>query len=487
MAQASQIVKEGWLSKKGEYIQTWRPRWFVLKADGSFRGYKQQPLEGDTEGPINVFEIQNSSIKPVNPKLDNKGSPSKKNDRFGFLIRFMQLTRVIERTFHTETKEERDEWVQVYTDLQRKLNSQLSANDLVERTRAMSFINPKVPTPCNITIEDFEFLKVLGKGTFGKVLLAKEKKTGEVFAIKVLKKETVLEKGELVHTLTENSVLAKCSHPFLTCLKYSFQSEHHLCFVMEYVNGGELFMHLRKSKAFGESRAKFYSAQIIMALTYLHDQGIVYRDLKLENLLLDKDGNVKITDFGLSKEEMNFGATTTTFCGTPEYLAPEVLEETEYGRAVDWWGLGIVMYEMITGKLPFTAAQGDWDRLFNNILTQPLKFPEMVGDKPLSDEAKDLLSKLIERDPAKRLGSSPRDGNDIMEHPFFADIDFKKLKHKEIPPPFVPTVKSVTDVSNFDPYFTKEEPKLTPPSGSNHLARDETDESFESFESVAKQ
>eukprot|EP00052_Salpingoeca_macrocollata_P030546 m.319956 g.319956 ORF g.319956 m.319956 type:complete len:480 (+) comp23595_c0_seq1:78-1517(+) len=474
------IVKEGWLSKKGEYIQTWRPRWFILKGDGTFRGYKAKPMEGDAEGPINVFEIQNSSIKPVDPP---KGSPTKK-DRFGFVIRFMQLTRVIERTFHTESKEERDDWVKVYLELQKQLN-QSSPLSLVDRTRAMSFIDPKTPKPCDINIEHFEMLKVLGKGTFGKVLLAKMKSTGEIFAIKVLKKATVLEKGELVHTLTENSVLAKCTHPFLAALKYSFQSEHHLCFVMEYVNGGELFMHLRRSKAFGEARGKYYAAEIILALTYLHEQGVVYRDLKLENLLLDSQGHCKITDFGLSKEEMKFGSTTTTFCGTPEYLAPEVLEESEYGRQVDWWGLGIVMYEMITGKLPFNSpVQGDWDALFNAILTAPLKFPADVSGVPLSEECKDLLTKLIERDPTKRLGAGPGDGHDVMAHPFFKDIDFKKLLRKELPPPFVPVVKSETDVSNFDPYFTKEEPKLTPPDKATAL--DERDESFESFESVAK-
>jgi len=479
------IVKEGWLTKKGEFIQTWRPRWFILKSDGTFRGYKAKPMEGDTEGPINVFEVQNSNIHGFDPKLDAKGSPTKKGDRYGFTVKFMQLTRIIERSFNAETKEERDDWVRAYKELQGRLDSQLSKESLVERTRAMSFIDPKKPLPCDITINDFEMLKVLGRGTFGKVMMARETKTGQIYAIKVLKKETILEKGELVHTLTENSVLARCSHPFLTSLKYSFQTEHHLCFVMEYVNGGELFSHLRKSKYFGEDRARFYAAEIGMALSYLHEQGVVYRDLKLENLLLDKDGHVKITDFGLSKEEMSYGATTTTFCGTPEYLAPEVLEETEYGRAVDWWGLGIVLYEMISGKLPFTAPPNDWDRLFQNILTAPLKFP-MVNDKPMSDAARDLLTKLIERDPKKRLGGGPGDGQEVMQHPFFAGIDWKKLARREVPPPFVPVVKSDTDVSNFDTFFTKEEARLTPPSGSGALGTEERDESFESFESVAK-
>ena len=231
------VVKEGWLLKKGEFIQNWRPRWFVLRADGTFRGYKQKPVEGDGELPINVFEVQRSEITPLNPK-DEK-SP-KKGEKFGFSVRFMQLTRIIERQFHTETKEERDEWISAYAEVKRKYDAEISASSLVERTRAMSFIDPKKPTPCDISLSDFDLLKVLGKGTFGKVMLVRQKSNASIFAMKVLKKDLVLAKGELVHTMTENSVLAKCSHPFLTSLKYSFQTPDHLFFVMEYVNGGEV-------------------------------------------------------------------------------------------------------------------------------------------------------------------------------------------------------------------------------------------------------
>jgi len=297
------IKKEGPLLKRGEYIQTLRPRWFVLKSDGSFRGYKTKPVD-ETEVPVNVFEVQRSDITPINPKDGKK-------EKYGFTIKFMQLTRVLERTFSCETKEERDAWYQAYKEVQSILYKECMES-LQDRTRAMSFIDPKKPQPCDISLADFDMLKVLGKGTFGKVMLVRQKSTGEAFAMKVLKKDHILEKGELVHTLTENSVLAKCSHPFITSLKYSFQTPDHLFFVMEYVNGGELFLHLRKSKVFSEDRVRFYAAEIGLAITYLHENGIVYRDLKLENLLLDKDGHVKIADFGLSKEEMTYGATTTT-------------------------------------------------------------------------------------------------------------------------------------------------------------------------------
>lgn len=246
-----------------------------------------------------------------------------------------------------------------------------AVEDLCEKFSRQGTSNSKSSGKRKVTLENFEFLKVLGKGTFGKVILCREKATRRLFAIKILKKEVIIQKDEVAHTLTENRVLRSTNHPFLTVsnslsfksnhafliyhskiqsLKYSFQTNDRLCFVMEYVNGGELFFHLSRERVFSEDRTRFYGAEIISALAYLHSQGIIYRDLKLENLLLDKDGHIKIADFGLCKEDITYGRTTKTFCGTPEYLAPEVLEDNDYGRAVDWWGIGVVMYEMV-GKL----------------------------------------------------------------------------------------------------------------------------------------
>lgn len=242
------VVREGLLLKKGEFIQTWRPRWFVLRADGSFRGYKQKPVEGDNEVPINVFDVQRSDITTLNPK-DEKNI--KKGEKYGFSVRFMQLTRIIERSFHTETKEDRDAWVAAYQDVRQKLDRDGAAGSIIERTRAMSFIDPKRPQPCDISLTDFDLLKVLGKGTFGKVMLVRQKSTSNVFAMKVLKKDVVLEKGELVHTLTENSVLAKCSHPFLTSLKYSFQTPVWFYYYCIYLTEYVFVDGLRRSIAYG--------------------------------------------------------------------------------------------------------------------------------------------------------------------------------------------------------------------------------------------
>lgn len=193
-----------------------------------------------------------------------------------------------------------------------------------------------------------------------------------------------------------------------------------------------------------------------IACRYLHSQGIIYRDLKLENLLLDKDGHIKIADFGLCKEEITYGSTTKTFCGTPEYLAPEVLEDNDYGLAVDWWGTGVVMYEMICGRLPFYNR--DHDVLFTLILMEEVKFPRNI-----SAEARSLLSGLLAKIPSERLGGGPDDVKEIMAHPFFASINWKDLENKKITPPFKPQVTSETDTRYFDSEFTGESVELTPP------------------------
>lgn len=299
-----------------------------------------------------------------------------------FIIRGLQWTVVVERMFYVESNEEREDWIAAIRSVAENLKVTEEEGGLLEKEKK------------KVSLDDFEFLKVLGKGTFGKVILCKEKTTNHLYAIKILKKQVIIAKDEVAHTLTENRVLQTTKHPFLTQLKYSFQTPDRLCFVMEYVNGGELFFHLSRERIFSEDRTRFYGAEIISALGYLHENNIVYRDLKLENLLLDKDGHIKIADFGLCKEEMYYGASTKTFCGTPEYLAPEVLEDNDYGRAVDWWGTGVVMYEMMCGRLPFYNR--DHDILFELILLQQVKFP-----RTLSEDATSLLSGLLVKDPNK--------------------------------------------------------------------------------------
>ncbi|MGH0119193.1 UNVERIFIED_CONTAM: hypothetical protein FKN15_013288 [Acipenser sinensis] len=393
------VVREGWLHKRGEYIKTWRPRYFILKSDGSFIGYKEKPETSDhILPPLNNFTVGECQLMKTERPRPNT-----------FMIRCLQWTTVIERTFHVDSPEEREEWIRAIQTVANSLKNRVPDEEPMdikfgspsencgaeEMEVAISKTRSKVASLLPFsqsTMSDFDYLKLLGKGTFGKVILVKEKATGMYYAMKILRKEVIIAKDEVAHTVTESRVLQNTRHPFLTTLKYAFQTHDRLCFVMEYANGGELFFHLSRDRVFPEERARFYGAEIVSAVEYLHSRNVVYRDLKLENLMLDKDGHIKITDFGLCKEGITDGATMKTFCGTPEYLAPEVLEDNDYGRAVDWWGLGVVMYEMMCGRLPFYNQ--DHERLFELILMEEIRFP-----RNLSPEARALLAGLLKKDP----------------------------------------------------------------------------------------
>ncbi|KJH47669.1 kinase domain protein [Dictyocaulus viviparus] len=526
------IVIEGWLYKKGEHIRNWRPRYFILFHDGALLGFKTKPKIGrQFPEPLNDFMVKDAqAIRYEKPRANM------------FMIRCLQWTTVIERTFYAENAESRERWIAAIEMIANRYRqhmsddpqqpeemmevvSQVSLDDLSSQYAAAAHAIMGQPSTTStnssampradmmsiadtteaakrdkITMDDFEFLKVLGKGTFGKVILCKEKRTSKLYAIKILKKEVIIAREEVVHTLTENRVLQRCKHPFLTELKYSFQTADRLCFVMEFAIGGDLYYHLNREvqtskEGFSESRTRFYGAEIVLALGYLHANNIVYRDLKLENLLLDKDGHIKIADFGLCKEEISFGDKTSTFCGTPEYLAPEVrtsfqiqlsciylcgnlllkklrrishislltayvlfsvLEDNDYGRSVDWWGVGVVMYEMMCGRLPFYSR--DHQKLFELIMASELRFPSK-----LSAEAKQLLAGLLFKDPTQRLGGGPDDALEVCQQPFFIPIDWEKLYRKEIEPPYKPSVQSETDTSYFDKEFTSAPVQLTPP------------------------
>ncbi|KAI1309116.1 RAC serine/threonine-protein kinase [Halotydeus destructor] len=452
----TRLIKEGWLLKRGEHIKNWRARYFYLREDGTLVGFKAKPESGqmpDTS-PLNNFTVRGCQVLKI-----EKPKPHT------FMLRGLQWTTIIERTFATDNDAERNAWCDAIEHvagmLQAADDQDVHMKDAEEINNEMSrrlHIGSRNSTTRGrkITLDDFEFIRVLGKGTFGKVILCREKATQLLYAIKVLKKEVIIAKDEVAHTLTENRVLRNTHHPFLIQLKYSFQTSDRLCFVMEYVNGGELFFHLSRERIFTEDRTRFYGAEILLALDYLHSQGIIYRDLKLENLLLDREGHVKIADFGLCKEEIRYGSTTRTFCGTPEYLAPEVLEDTDYGRAVDWWGLGVVMYEMMCGRLPFYNR--DHDVLFELILVEEVRFP-----RTLSPEAKFLLSGLLVKDPRNRLGGGLDDAKEIMVHPFFGPINWQELLERKLEPPFKPQVTSDTDTRYFDQEFTGESVELTPP------------------------
>ncbi|XP_067203809.1 serine/threonine-protein kinase N isoform X4 [Linepithema humile] len=309
-----------------------------------------------------------------------------------------------------------------------------------------------------MTLENFRLLSVLGRGHFGKVILSQYRNTGEYFAIKALKKGDIIARDEVESLLSEKRIFEVANttrHPFLVNLFACFQTEAHVCFVMEYAAGGDLMMHIH-ADVFGEPRAVFYSACVVLGLQYLHENRIIYRDLKLDNLLLDTEGYVKIADFGLCKEGMGYGDRTGTFCGTPEFLAPEVLTETSYTRAVDWWGLGVLIFEMLVGESPFPGD--DEEEVFDSIVNDEVRYPRF-----LSLEAIAIMRRLLRKNPDRRLGSSEKDAEDVKKQAFFRHIAWDDLLLRRVKPPFVPVIQSVEDVSNFDEEFTSEKPQLTPP------------------------
>ncbi|XP_036388792.1 protein kinase C, delta a isoform X1 [Megalops cyprinoides] len=310
---------------------------------------------------------------------------------------------------------------------------------------------PRVTHQTRINVDNFVFHKVLGKGSFGKVLLAELKGRGEYFAVKALKKDVVLMDDDVECTMVEKRVLALAwDNPFLTHLYSTFQTKEHLFFVMEYLNGGDLMFHIQEKGRFDLFRATFYSAEIVCGLQFLHTKGIIYRDLKLDNVMLDRDGHIKIADFGMCKENVFGENRATTFCGTPDYIAPEILLGQKYSFSVDWWSFGVLVYEMLIGQSPFHGD--DEDELFESIRMDMPHYPRWI-----TKESKDLLEKLFERDPTRRLGVI---GN-IRSHPFFKTINWVALERREVDPPFKPKVKAPNDCSNFDREFLSEKPRLS--------------------------
>uniref|UniRef100_A0AAX7SGI9 Ribosomal protein S6 kinase n=1 Tax=Astatotilapia calliptera TaxID=8154 RepID=A0AAX7SGI9_ASTCA len=317
-----------------------------------------------------------------------------------------------------------------------------------------------------VGMENFELLKVLGTGAYGKVFLVRKNSghdVSQLYAMKVLKKAAIVQKAKTTeHTRTERQVLEHIRQsPFLVTLHYAFQTQSKLHLILDYVSGGEMFTHLYQRDHFPEEAVQIYIGEIILALEHLHKLGIVYRDIKLENILLDSDGHVVLTDFGLSKEFLEEDkGRTYSFCGTIEYMAPEIIRgKSGHGKSVDWWSLGILMFELLTGASPFTleGERNSQSEVSKRILRCDPPFPSMIG--PI---AQDLLKKLLVKDPHKRLGSGPRGAEDIKAHPFFKGLNWDDLAQKKVASPFKPELKSELDVGNFAEEFTGMDPVYSP-------------------------
>lgn len=313
-----------------------------------------------------------------------------------------------------------------------------------EVTRSQPMIEP-ISAPITLSTDDFRIEKMIGKGSFGKVFLVTKKDSGVLYAMKVLRKEMIERRNQIMHTQAERSILEEVQCPFIVQLHYAFQTPDKLYMVMDYMNGGELFFHLRRSGRFTEDRTRFYAAEILLALEYLHERDIIYRDLKPENVLMDSEGHLRISDFGLSKKGVTTDGKAYTFCGTPEYLAPEILRGIGHDQAVDFWSLGALVYEMLSGAPPNYSRNRD--ELFRNILTKPVEMKSHF-----STSACDLLYHLLQIDPKQRLSTA----KSMKEHSFFSSISWSDLQSKSIKPPFKPVITHTKDMRNFDRAFTDE-------------------------------
>jgi len=320
----------------------------------------------------------------------------------------------------------------------------------VERERT-STLYSRDKSNSNVSIGDFNLLKVLGRGAFGKVMMVEKRDTKQIYALKSLRKEELIDKDQIEHTKTEKIILENINHPFLVGLEWMFQTPEKIFFVMQFMRGGELFQHLKNAKRFPEARAKFYVALIASAIGHLHSKDIIYRDLKPENILMDDDGYVYLTDFGMAKF-LKKDTLAMSFCGTPEYLAPEIITGEGHAKEADWWSLGILAFETMFGIPPFYHQ--NQSTMYELIKDSKLKFPAIPE---VSEEGKDFIRKLLVREPKKRLGSV-NDVDELKSHPWFKDIDWDLLYQKKIEPPFKPRIAGDNFLDNFDEEFTKEDP-----------------------------
>lgn len=309
--------------------------------------------------------------------------------------------------------------------------------------------------------DDFEIGVTLGTGSFGRVRFVTHKTTGSHWAMKILKKAEVIRLQQVEHIMSEKTILAQSLHPFIVHLSCCFQDKRHLYMVLEYVIGGEFFTHLRNAGRLDTPSARFYAAQVTVIFEYLHSSDVIYRDLKPENLLLDKQGYIKITDFGFAKRVV---FKTYTLCGTPEYIAPEVLLNKGHGKGVDWWTLGILLYEMVVGQPPF--VDDDPMGIYQQILNGKLNFPRFI-----EKGAKSLIKKLLIADLTKRFGCLKAGADDVKKHKFFSGHDFDAMLKRTMIAPVVPLVKDDKDTSNYDQYpDSNEQPPIPVYAGADLFA-----------------
>ena len=440
------LTKEGWLTKQGGMIKSWKKRWFMI--DGSLvRYFKKERSE--EKGSFNLAAAV--EISAASPK-ECKKQPS------------LKVVIPHKRTYYIQAQSESDrqQWIEVFQRVQKYYQGQLKTSPAQNpqtqpqqqpqqpqqpqqqaQTSQMQPLQQNTQTAPRISVDDFKIIKVLGKGSYGKVQLVQFNRDGKYYALKSMHKQLLSEQEQIQQSITERNILIQARHPFLTYAHYTFQTPGKIYMVTDYIPGGELFNRIKVEHKFSEPRVRLYAAEILLGLGYLHSLGLIYRDLKPENILICEDGHLKLTDYGLVKK----AKTTSTFCGTPEYMAPEMIQQLPYTKAVDWWSLGIVIYELLTGLPPFYDQ--NTGKMYRNIIHNELTFPPYV-----SPEARDIISKLLNKDPKSRLGASDNDVEDIKCQPFFSSLNWNDVLEKKIVPEWKPSLQSSIDTSNFDPEVT---------------------------------
>jgi serine/threonine protein kinase len=407
--------KQGWNKKQSGFFKIWKQYWFSLS--GHILHVQRTP-----NGKESV-RIDLSAVRVIMKAPECRRQPAFK----------ICIPSVHTWTFVCKTVSEMQGWI-----------------DALDSIR-LGKSGPSQPFRMapRVGIKDFSFVANIGRGTYGIVQLVRHKGSGELYAMKIMSKRVIADYAQIDQTLRERTVLLKTMHPFLVGAHFTFQTDTKLFMVLDYVPGGELFARLKYEHHFSESRTKLYAAEILLGLGHLHRNGLVYRDLKPENILVDAEGHLRITDFGLVKSGLtHYRSTTATFCGTPQYMAPEVLLRQPYTKAVDWWAFGILLYEMLIGLPPF------WDenreQVYQKVLNDRIFFPFL-----LSAEAEDLILSLLDRDPTTRLGAGPDGFEMIKAHPFFAGLFWPAVLAKAVETEWRPEIRHATDVSNFDNEFTQ--------------------------------
>lgn len=391
------------------------------------------PQNHNKDTHLNIMEKLPNRSQQQSPIQFHKGAggDDSNGDGEGHTITMDEIGRAIEESErkHKEGSAEDEE---------RKRQNEEMRKQLMTQAR---------PTAGKYSLTDFQILRTLGTGSFGRVHLIRSNHNGRFYALKVLKKHTIVKLKQIEHTNDERLMLSVVSHPFVVRLWGTFQDSSNIFMVMDYIEGGELFSLLRKSQRFPNPVAKFYAAEVCLALEYLHSKDIIYRDLKPENILLDKNGHIKVTDFGFAKYVPD---VTYTLCGTPDYIAPEVVSTKPYNKSVDWWSFGILIYEMLAGYTPFYDSNAM--KTYENILNAKLKFPSFF-----SEDAQDLISKLVTRDLSARLGNLQKGSEDVKNPPWFSEVVWEKLLTRNIETPYEPPIQQGQgDTSQFDRYPEEE-------------------------------